>query len=332
MAEVVVITGGTAGVGRAVARRFAREGAKLAILARGQEGLRTAAAELVTRGAGAVLAIPCDVADPAQVMTAAERVERELGAIDVWINNAVATVFARVEDLHPDEVRRITDVAYHGYVWGTRAALAHMRPRNRGTIVQVGSLQAYRAMPLSAAYAAAKFAIRGFTDALRSELAHEHCDVRLATVHLPAINTPLYEWCGNRMPFAPLPKPPVYRPEAAAEAIHRVVRRPRREVLVGWSTIAAVLGQKLAPGLVDRMAAKRGYAAQLLPAEPYRAQNLFEPVPGYYQAHGDHLLREQRAAARAQVMLGASGVQALAVATGVVALLGITALLRRVLG
>jgi short-subunit dehydrogenase len=331
MAEVVVITGGTAGVGRAVARRFARQGAKLAILARGRDGLRTTAAELVELGASAALAIPCDVADFDQVTAAAERVELDLGPIDVWINNAVATVFGRVEDLDADEVRRITDVTYHGYVWGTRAALAHMRPRDRGTIVQVSSLQAFRAMPLQAAYAAAKFAIRGFTDALRSELMHDRCNVRLAMVHLPAINTPLYDWCGNRMAFAPMPKPPVYEPEAAAEAIYRVVQQPRRDVLVGWSTIVTVLAEKLAPGLVDRIAAKRGYSAQLLPAEPYRAENLFEPVPGYHEVHGDHALREQRAATRAEVMLGASGVQSIAIAAGVLGMFGLATLLKRAL-
>ena len=331
-----MITGGTAGIGRAVARRFARDGAKIALLARGKDGLRATAAELVTLGASAALGVRCDVADDAQVSAAAERVERELGPIDIWINNALATVFARVDDLRADEIRRITDVTYLGYVWGTRAALHHMRPRGRGTIIQVGSLQAYRAMPLQAAYAAAKHAIRGFTDAVRAELLHDRTGIELCMVQLPAVNTPLYEWCGNRMAFAPLPKPPVYQPEAAAEAIYRTARRPRREVLVGWPTIAAVLGQKVAPGLVDRIAARRGFERQLVPADAYRAENLFEPVPGDHGVHGDFSLRARpSAAARTEVVLGASGVQAIAIAASVVALvaIGLGALkLRRAFG
>src|SRR4051812_12046470 len=242
MPEIVVITGGTAGVGRAVARQFAAAGAKIAVLARGPAGLRGTAVDLAERGAAAALAIPCDVAQEAQVEAAADRVERELGPIDIWINNAMTTVFGKFESLKPDEFRRITDVTYLGYVWGTRAALAHMRPRNHGTIVQVGSALAYRSIPLQSAYCAAKHAIRGFTDSLRSELAHDHSAVKLVMVQLPAVNTPQFAWCANRMPFLPQPVPPIYQPEVVARAIHHAAHHPRREVMVGWPTVKAILG------------------------------------------------------------------------------------------
>src|SRR5437588_3635898 len=273
MAEIVVITGGTAGVGRATARRFAEDGARIAVLARGLDGLRATAADLVARGAAAALAIPCDVADPEQVAAAAERVERELGPIDIWINNAMTTVFGRFDSLSPEEFKRVTDVTYLGYVWGTRAALDHMRPRNRGTIVQVGSALAHRSIPLQAAYCAAKHAIVGFTDSLRCELRHDRCEIELTVVQLPAINTPQFAWCANRMAVQPQPVPPIYQPEMAARAIHRAAHHPRREIWLGLRTVEAILGQEVAPGLLDRHLAGFGFEGQmtLVPTEPYRA-------------------------------------------------------------
>jgi NAD(P)-dependent dehydrogenase (short-subunit alcohol dehydrogenase family) len=328
MPEIVVITGGTAGVGRAVARRFAADGAKIAVLARGLDGLRATAAELVARGAAEALAIPCDVADPDQVSAAADRIELELGPIDIWINNAMTTVFGPFTALAPDELRRVTDVTYHGYVWGTRAALAHMRVRDRGTIVQVGSALAYRSMPLQSAYCAAKFAIRGFTDSLRSELRHDGSSIALVMVQLPAVNTPQFAWCANRMPFASRPVPPIYQPDVVACAVHRAAHHPRREVMVGWPTIKAIFGQKLVPGLLDRYLASRGYAGQhtLAPADPHRANNLWQPVPGDHGTHGDFDLRARQhdRASALTVRLGSAGVQALAV-VGAAALLLVAA-------
>jgi NADP-dependent 3-hydroxy acid dehydrogenase YdfG len=332
MAEIVVITGGTAGVGRAVARRFAQDGARVAVIARGHDGLRATEAELVRLGAQAALAIPCDVADSEAVFEASERIERELGPIDIWINNAMTTVFGRLDNVRPDEYRRITEVAYLGYVWGTRAALHHMRPRDRGTIVQVGSALAYRAIPLQAAYCGAKHAIRAFTDSLRSELMHDRCCVQLTMVQLPAVNTPQFTWGANRMPFQPQPVPPIYQPEVVAAAIHRVAHRPRREVFVGWPTIQAILGQKLLPGLLDRYLATRGFDAQLtvIPADPECPENLFQPVPGDHGAHGDFDRRARdRGAPNLEAMLGAVGVRAIAIGLAAAALLGGAYLVRR---
>ena len=336
MAEIVVITGGTAGVGRATARRFARDGARIAVLARGVEGLRATAAELVSLGASAALALPCDVANADQVFAAADRIETELGPIDIWINNAMTTVFGRFDTLAPEEFERVTKVTYLGYVWGTRAALDHMRARNHGTIVQVGSALAYRSIPLQAAYCGAKHAIRGFTDSLRSELRHDRSAIRLTMVQLPAVNTPQFAWCENRMPYQPMPVPPIFQPEVAAAAIHRAAHHPRREVLLAWPTVKAVLGQKIIPGLLDRYLARRGFEGQrtLVPAEPYRASNLWQPVPGDHGAHGDFDLRAKPTSlvARATTSLGAAGVSAVAVATMAVAVVGLAALIRRALG
>jgi NAD(P)-dependent dehydrogenase (short-subunit alcohol dehydrogenase family) len=332
MAEIIVITGGTAGVGRAVARRFAKDGARIAVIARGHEGLRATAAELAQLGAEAALTIRCDVADPQGVLEAAARIERELGPIDIWINDAMTTVFGRFDSLRPDEFRRVTEVTYLGYVWGTRAALHYMKPRNRGTIVQVGSALAYRAIPLQSAYCGAKHAIRAFTDSLRSELLHDGCKVEVTMVQLPAVNTPQFTWCANRMPFQPQPVPPIYQPEVIATAIHRAAHRPRREVFVGWTTVKAIVGQKLVPGLLDRYLATRGFDGQMtaVPADPDRPENLFEPVSGDYGVHGEF---DQRArhhgAPRIDAMLGATGMRLIAIAVAAAALLGSTYLVRR---
>lgn len=206
----------------------------------------------------------CD--DPGQVEAAAERVELELGPIDVWIDNAMTTAFGPMERITPAEFQRITDVCYHGFVWGTRAALARMHPRHRGLIIQVGSALAYRAIPLQAAYCGAKHAIRGFTDALRSELLHDGAGIELCMVQLPAVNTPQFGWCVNKMAKAPQPVPPIFQPEIIAAAIYRASHHPRREILLGWPTIKAVVANKIAPGIADRYLASRGYDGQLTEA------------------------------------------------------------------
>jgi short-subunit dehydrogenase len=312
MQRVIVITGGTAGVGRATARRFASEGDAVAVLARGRDGLAATAAEIEQLG-GRPLAISVDVADPVQVEAAAERIERELGPIDVWINNAMTTIVGPVAEVAPAELRRVTDVCYHGYVWGTRAALSHMRPRNRGTIIQVGSALAYRSIPLQAAYCGAKHAIRGFTDSLRSELLHDRVDVELCMVQLPAVNTPQFDWCANRTDHAVEPIPPIFEPEIVADAIHRVSRHPRREVFLGWPAIQAIAADKLAPGLADRYLASRGYTAQLTgEANAHPPANLFAPVAGDHGARGRFVLQSRSTdiVARIATILGASGIQA----------------------
>ena len=311
--EIVVVTGGTAGVGRATVRRFAAAGAHIAILARGQDALDATAREVARLG-GRALPIQVDVADAAQVFAAAERIERELGPIDIWVNNAMTTVFGRADQLAPEELRRVTDVTYHGYVWGTLAALRAMRPRRCGTIVQVGSALAHRAIPLQAAYCAAKFAIRAFTDSLRSELLHDGIKINLTMVQLPAVNTPQFRWCENKLPVAPQPVPPIFQPELAAEAIWFAAHHPRREIWFGASTIRAILGQDIVPGFVDRYLATRGYDGQSagVPRRLNGASNLFEPVPGDHGAHGDFELRARNrdVPARIGTWLGAAGIRA----------------------
>lgn len=310
--RVVVITGGTAGVGRAVARRFASDGASIALLARGPEALEATAQELTARGAR-VLPLQVDVAAPEQVFDAAARIERELGPVDVWINNAMTTVFAPSWALSPAEYRRVTDVTYHGCVWGTQAALTSMRARNRGVIVQVGSALAYRSIPLQAAYCGAKHAVRAFTDALRCELRHEGIDVHLTMVQLPAVNTPQFRQCLNKMPNEPQPVPPIFQPEIAAEAIYYAASHRRREIYVGHPTVETVVGQKLAPGLLDRYLAHAGWEGQFTPdrADPQRPNNLFAPVSGQHATHGvfDAVARERDVLTHVLVRLGAAGVR-----------------------
>ena len=286
-AETVVITGASAGVGRATALAFARRGARIGLLARGVERLNAAAAEVRAAG-GEALVLPTDVADPDAVESAAAAVERQFGPIDIWVNDAMATVFARFADITPDEFRRVTEVTYLGFVHGTMAALRRMRARDRGTIVQVGSTLAYRSIPLQSAYCGAKHAIVGFTDSIRSELIHEGSRVHLTVVHMPALNTPQFEWARNKMPRRPQPVPPIFQPEVAAEAIVYAAHSRRREMEVGGPTVEAILAQKIAPGLLDRYLASRAYAGQQTnePADPRHRDNLFAAVPGAYAAHG----------------------------------------------
>ena len=285
--RVVVITGASAGVGRAVAREFAKRGASLGLLARGQDGLNAARAEAEASGVRAI-AIPTDVADARQVEAAAALIEEELGPIDIWINNAMVSVFSPILQMTAEEFDRVTRVTYLGAVYGTLAALHRMVPRDRGVIVQVGSALAYRAIPLQSAYCAAKHAVNGFTESLRSELLHDGSHVHVTMVHLPAVNTPQFDWSRTRMPGQPQPVPPIFQPEVAAEAIVWAAGRRQREVWVGWPTVQAVVGDKIAPGLLDRYLARFGYESQQTdqPVPPDRQDNLFEPVPGDHGAHG----------------------------------------------
>ncbi|MBV9251533.1 MAG: SDR family oxidoreductase [Acetobacteraceae bacterium] len=287
MRHVVVITGASAGVGRATAEEFARHGCDVALLARNQPRLDQAA-EVCRRHGARALAIAVDVTDAAALDATASRVEQELGPIDVWVNNAMATVFAPVSQITPEEFRRSTEVTYLGQVYGAMAALSRMRARNRGTIVNVGSALSYRAIPLQSSYCGAKYAVRGFTDALRSELIHDGLNVHLTMVHLPAVNTPQFDWALNKMPKRPQPVPPIFQPEVAARAIVFAAFHHRREVWVGFPTVKAILANRVIPGLLDRYLAKAGYTGQLSDeTKPDNAPaNLFETVPGPYGAHG----------------------------------------------
>lgn len=284
---MIVVTGASAGVGRAIVRELAEPGVRLALLARGRDGLEGATREAEERGARA-RAWMVDVAEAAAVDRAAGELETEFGPPDVWVNNAMVTVLAPTWQLTADEIKRVTEVNYLGAVHGTLAALRSMRPRGRGTIVQVGSALAYRAIPLQAAYCASKFALRGFTDALRTELLHEHNGVHVTMVHLPALNTPQFSWCRTRLPNQPQPVPPIFQPEVAARGVREAIARRTREVWVGWPAVRAIVGGSLAPKVADAYLAHNGYEAQQteLPLRPDRQDNLFEPVAGDHGAHG----------------------------------------------
>ncbi len=287
MSKIVVITGAGAGVGRATVEEFARKGYDVALLARDPDRLEAAAAEIRRYGVRA-LPIPTDVADDEAVEAAADRVEQELGPIDVWVNVAMATVFAPVSKLTAKEFQRGTAVTYLGQVHGTMAALSRMTPRNRGTIVNVGSALGYRSVPLQSIYCGSKFAIRGFTDALRSEIIHDKLDIHLTMVDLPAVNTPQFDWAMNKMGRRAKPVAPIYQPEVPARAIFFAATHRRREVWVGYPTVQAILANRIAPGLIDQYLAKAGYSGQLTdePLGPNAPANLYEPVPGAYSAHG----------------------------------------------
>ncbi|HET7299947.1 MAG TPA: SDR family oxidoreductase [Oleiagrimonas sp.] len=286
--QIVVITGASAGVGRATAHAFARDGASVALLARENEALEDAADEVRALG-GQALALAVDVSDAEQVEAAAARIEDELGPIDVWINAAMVTIFAPVHDIRADEVRRATEVTYLGTVHGTMAALKRMRTRDHGTIVQVGSALAYRAIPLQSVYCGAKFAIRGFTDALRVELMHEKSRIHITMVQLSAFNTPQFDWARTRMSRPPQPVPPSYQPEVAARGIHWAALHRRRELYVGFPAVKAIVGNKLVPWLADRILAKNAYQGQMDQHEAMpddRPDNLEQAVQRDYGTHG----------------------------------------------
>lgn len=287
MPETVVITGASAGVGRATVRRFARERANIGLLARGWDGLEAARAEVEQEG-GKALVIPADVSDAGQVDRAAARVEETFGPIDIWVNDAMVTVFAPFLEITPEEYQRATEVTYLGFVWGTMAALRRMVPRDRGTVVQVGSALAYRSIPLQSPYCGAKAAIRGFTDSIRTELLHLKSRVHLTMVQMPALNTPQFDWCRCKLPNHPQPVPPIFQPEVAADAIYYAAHQRRREIYVGGSTVKAILANELAPGLADRYLGETGYQSQQTdqPVSPGRPSNLFQPVGGDHGAHG----------------------------------------------
>ena len=286
--RVIVITGASAGVGRAVAQMFARtEGAHIGLLARGEDGLEGARRDVEALG-GRALAVRCDVADADAVEAAAAQVEAEFGPIDVWVNNAMTSVFSPVKETTAEEFRRVTEVTYLGTVHGTLAALKRTLPRDRGHIVQVGSALAYRGIPLQAAYCASKHATQGFMDSLRSELLHDKSRVVVTMVQMPALNTPQFGWVKSRLPHKAQPVPPIFQPEVAAEAIVFASKHRRREIYVGLPTVIAIVGNKVLPGLGDWYLGKTGYQGQQTaePEDPYRPNNLCDPLPGDAGAHG----------------------------------------------
>lgn len=287
--EVVVITGASAGVGRAITRAFAKRGARMGLLARGHEGLEAACRDVEALG-GQAIAIPTDTADSTQVEAAAQFVEKEFGPIDIWINGAMTTVFSPFKDMEPDEFKRVTEVTYLGYVYGTMAALKRMLPRDTGKIIQIGSALAYRGIPLQAAYCGAKHAIRGFTDSIRCELLHDKSHVNITMVQLPAVNTPQFSWVKSRLSRKAQPVPPIYDPEPIANAVTWVADHPRRELFLGLNTAIIIQGNKLLPALGDWYLAKTGYKSQQTeqPENPNRPYNTWQPVDEArdFGAHG----------------------------------------------
>ena len=287
-AEVVVITGASSGVGRATVREFAKHGAHIGLLARNEKALEDAKDEVESLG-GRALVIPTDVTDHEQVEAAADKVEEEFGPIDIWVNDAMTVVFAPLKDITPEEFKRATEVNYLGFVYGTMSALKRMLPRDRGTIVQVGSALSYRGIPLQSTYCGSKFAIRGMTDSLRTELIHDKSNVHVTMTQLPGLNTPQFDHCRIKLGHYPQPVPPIYQPEVAAEGIYYAAHHKRREVYVGASSAIVIMGNKLLPGLGDWYLGRTGYSSQQTqkPLEgSYQPGNLFEPVTQDPGAHG----------------------------------------------
>jgi NAD(P)-dependent dehydrogenase (short-subunit alcohol dehydrogenase family) len=294
--RVIVITGASAGVGRAAARAFAREGARIGLIARGRAGLEGARRDVEARG-GEALILPLDVADAAAVEKAAAQVEKKFGPIDVWVNNAMASVFSPIKEMTPEEYQRVTEVTYLGYVYGTLAALRRMLPRDRGIIIQVGSALAYRGIPLQSAYCAAKHAVQGFVDSLRCELIHDNSRVRVSMIEMPALNTPQFGWVKSRLAKKAQPVRPIFQPEVAAQAIIYASHNPRREIYVGMPTVVAIVGNKIAPGLLDHYLARTGYDSQQYDGaeDRHRPDNLLEAVDAK-EDHGAHGAFDSRAA------------------------------------
>jgi len=274
-------------LGRAAAREFGSHGAKVGLIARGIDGLEAAKREIESAG-GKALVLPLDIADANAVENAADSVEREFGPIDIWVNNAMASVFSPVREMKPEEYKRVTEVTYLGVVYGTIAALKRMLPRDRGTIVQVGSALVYRSIPLQSAYCAAKHAIAGFTDSLRCELIHDKSNVRVTMVQMPALNTPQFGWVMSRLKNKAQPVPPIFQPEVGARAIYWAAHHSRREIYAGWPTVEAIVGNKVAPGWLDHYLGKTGFDSQQTsePEDPDRPDNLWKPVQGDHGAHG----------------------------------------------
>lgn len=304
---VVVITGSSAGLGRAIAHAFARKGAKIGLLARNPEALNAARSECEALG-GKAIALPTDVSDADAVEEAASRVEAEFGPIDIWVNDAMVSVFSPVKEMEASDYRRVTEVLYLGFVHGTLSALKRMLPRDRGTIIQIGSALSYRSIPLQSAYCACKHAINGFTDSLRCELYHDHSNVRITTVQMPAMNTIQFDWVKNRMPHMTQPVPPIFEPEVTAQVVVAAgfATRPRREYWVGMPTVTAILGQKIIPGLLDRYLGKTGYKGQQIASEkqdPNAPNNLYNYVPGKWSARGKFDDRSARSSAEVFVSL-----------------------------
>src|SRR3954454_2397841 len=317
--EVVVVTGSTSGIGRAIARRFARDGARIALLARGRDGLEGAKRDIEQAG-GSALLLPTDLADWDAVESAATAVEEAFGPIDVWINNAMTTVFAPFKDVEPEEFKRATEVTYLGTVWGTKAALERMLPRDRGSIVIVGSALAYRGIPLQAAYCGAKHGVKGMFESLRTELRHDKSNVHLSMVQLPGVNTPQFLHGRSKMPKVPQPMPPYYQPEVAADAVHWSAHNKRRELYVGFPTVKTIVGNKVAPWLVERVLAKQGFKGQQSdkPADPNRPDNLTAPPPGDPGAHGPYDEKARTSSVQTQISKrrGLVGMAAVCVLTG----------------
>ncbi len=287
MSDVVVITGATAGVGRATALEFAARGCAVGLLARGEDGLDATRKEVEAHG-GTPLAVPLDVADADAVERAADRIEADLGPIDIWVNDAMTTVFSPLLSMTADEFRRVTEVTYLGFVYGTMAALRRMVPRNHGTIVQVGSALAFQGIPLQSAYCGAKHAMHGFTQSVRAELFHQRKDVHVTEVHLPAVNTPQFAWCRTHLNRQPQPVPPIYEPEAPARAIVAAAYDRRQQHLLGLPTVRTVIGNRLAPWLMTKLTAERAWDQQMTAQriDTQRPDNLFTPLPGDAGAHG----------------------------------------------
>lgn len=298
--EVVVITGASAGVGRAIVQAFARRGAHIGLLARGHEGLEGARGDVEKLG-GKALILPTDMSDAEQVEAAASQVEQAFGPIDIWINVAMASVFSPVKEMKPEEYKRVTEVAYLGYVYGTLVALHRMLPRDRGRIIQIGSALAYRGIPLQSAYCGAKHAIQGFTESLRCELIHDKSNVKITMVQLPAVNTPQFEWVKSRLPHKAQPVPPIYQPEVIADGVTYVVDHYRRQLFIGLSTVIVIQANKLVPGFGDRYLGKTGFKSQQTsqPADPNAPNNLWEPVDDD-KDHGSHGTFDDRAASQSQ--------------------------------
>ena len=301
ISPVVVITGSSAGLGRAIAHGFAKRGARIGLIARNPEALNAAKEECEALG-GQALVLPLDVSDAAAVDAAASRVEEEFGPIDIWVNDAMVSVFSPVKEMEASDYKRVTDVLYLGFVHGTLAALKRMLPRDRGTIIQIGSALAYRSIPLQSAYCACKHAINGFTDSLRCELYHDNSNVKITTVQMPAMNTTQFDWVKNRMPNDTQPVPPLFDPELTAEVVVAAgfARNPRREYWVGSPTIMAIVGQKFVPGILDRYLGRTGYKSQQIPNEPRNPNapnNLYDYVPGVHSARGKFGGRSTRTSA-----------------------------------